>query len=60
MENLFVSGGGPTRESLIVIFVVKVRSIRYNIAFILYSHYNLILSEKNGDFLNTVLGKINT
>ena len=26
------------RESLFVIFVVKVRSIRYNITFILYSH----------------------
>ena len=35
---IFVSGGTPTRESLFVIFVVKVRSIRYNITFILYSH----------------------
>ena len=33
MENLFVSGGAPTRESLPVIFVVKVRSIRCNITF---------------------------
>ena len=34
MENLFVSGGAPTRESLLVIFVVEVRSIRYNITFV--------------------------
>ena len=33
-----VSVGAPTRESLLVTFVVKVRSIRYNITFILYSH----------------------
>ena len=38
MENLFVSGGALTRESLHVIFVVKVRSIRYKITFILHSH----------------------
>ena len=38
MENLCISVGAPTRESLLVKFVVYVRSIRYNISSILYSH----------------------
>ena len=46
MENLFVSGGAPARESLLVILVIKVRSIRHNITFISLFRYEIIFLVK--------------